>query len=155
MSQEERTGWRDPLYSGWHRIDRLRRYLPPPVALKQTLIDIDCCEACGYCDEPVALIELQRSSGPPKPATITNRLARRARIPAFSVSYEPSTDGLDIVAFQVQRREPWDPALSGVYKYTPEEYAWFLVRLRYDHFRTERPDCGQQFSRLIGWADAA
>lgn len=130
MSETERSGSRDLLYNGWHRTASIARYLPRRAAYELGMIDVDCCEYCRYCRQPLALVETQRSAAPPKAAAVTVRLAEMAGIPAFSVSYSPNDDGTDIVRFRW--RELW-PRPSDVRDLTPEEYADWLLSLRVVH----------------------
>lgn len=105
------------------------------------MVDVDSCEACCYCSEPVALIETQASTREPKPAPITGVLARLAGIEAYSVSYEPTLDGRDIVTFQVQRVQPPDPTIQTM---LPGVYAYWLLSLRDQHIREAHPDLAEQ-----------
>ena len=131
MSLRERTGLRDLLYSGWHRPDRIRRFVPYRVAATLKVCDIDWCEACHWCSWPVALIETQESSRGPKAAVITQNLARLAGIPAYSVSYVRGSDNDDIESFGVRQIAPANPWVQYM---TPTEYAGFLVGLRDNHY---------------------
>lgn len=136
MSLDERTGKRDLLYSGWHRTQSIRRFLPYRVAATLKVVDIDWCEACHWCSEPVALIETQESDRGPKPAVITQNLARLAGLRAFSVSYHRGEDG-DIDYFYVKQiapASPWNTQMR------PEEYAGFLAALR-DQHNIDNPAC--------------
>ena len=123
---EERSGVRKLTYSQWHRPKSIRRYLGIRVASWLTVIDIDWCEYCGSCGEPVALIETQEGNRPPKDAPVMRRLAMRAALPAFSVSYVVE-DAL-IVAFRVR-----DLFGGPEQRMTQQEYAEFLVSLRPCH----------------------
>ncbi len=51
MSREERTGWRDQLFSEWHR-----QIEDPKDVLK--CVDGDWNEYCGKCQETLAMFEL-------------------------------------------------------------------------------------------------
>lgn len=128
MSHEERTGVRSLLYSGWHRPRSTRRYVGAVTAAKLCMIDIDACEYCCMCGEPLALIETQVSTAPPKRARVTERLSTLADIPAYSVSIEEQD--AEPVLFRVQQRIP---TLSSVRDLTPREYAQFLWSLRDHH----------------------
>jgi hypothetical protein len=128
MSQRERTGWRSEAYSRWHRTASISRYLPLRLAARLKMCDIDAVEACAYCSTPLALIEIQESTAPPKRATITARLASMAGIPAFSVSYV--VDGDDIAWFRQQRIAP---TIGAVADYPPDTYATWLASLREGH----------------------
>ena len=130
MSMRERTGVRDLLYSQWHRADRTRRFLGPVRAVKLTAIDIDWCETCCWCSEPLALVETQESRHT-KSAVITTALGRRAGLPVFSVGYTANADRTDITEFSV--REIWpNQGLETVL--TPLDYALWLEGLRTAHF---------------------
>jgi hypothetical protein len=127
VSENERTGTRSLLYSKWHRTASLQRFVAPIQAFACSMIDIDDCEYCRSCGEPLALIEVQQSKANPKPAKVTARLARMASIYAYSVSCWPTEDGDDIAWLKVRRIEPPDPTVELL---TPAEYALFLWDLR-------------------------
>lgn len=144
MPMNERTGERDLLYSGWHRpaarldgvrVPRLERYLSRREAASLCVIDIDYCEACAICYEPIALIETQRSAYLPKQAPIMAKLARKAGIPAWSVSYTPNAEGDDIALFRARQVEPYD---DEAYTMTPDVYAKWLLHLRDGHICPRR-----------------
>lgn len=130
MSQAERTGFRSLLYSGWHRRDRVSRFLGPVKAPRLSMIDIDWCEYCCYCSTPIALIETQESQNAPKSARVTRQLALMAGIRAYSVSYRASEDGEDIELFQVQLIAP---EIGEAMAMEPNVYAYFLWSLRNGH----------------------
>jgi len=148
MSNEERTGFRSLIYSSWHRPQAIKRYLNITDAMKLLVIDIDWCEACRLCSEPVALIETaytraaQSQGLVPKDARITALLARMAKIPAYSVLYfgevkktrcgacEQYSESGDIKAFLVRRIQPKDGWIEYM---DPERYARFLLSLRDVH----------------------
>lgn len=136
MSSEERSGVRSLIYSAWHREKRIRRYLMPANAYRLLMVDIDSCEACRWCKEPVALIETQASKKVPKQARVTAALARLAGIRAYSVSYEANATD-DIVRFQVRQIHPDQPQ---VVEMLPAAYAYWLLALRSQHHRTAHPD---------------
>jgi hypothetical protein len=138
MSQAERTGVRDLLYSRWHRQDSINRFIGIRSAAMLKVVDIDWCEACQFCSQPVALIETQESKRAPKAATITQNLADLSKLPAYSVSYEPSADGRDIDGFAVQMIAP---SLGEVARMMPYQYAKWLLALRDEHNR-QHPECG-------------
>lgn len=130
MSMEERTGIRSLIYSAWHRPSVIRRYLGARDAARLTMIDIDACEACCICSEPIALIETEKTSRPkPKRAPITAALARLAHIQAYSVAYSVDADDV-IESFRVQRIQPHDDWVSFMW---PADYAKFLLGLREQH----------------------
>jgi hypothetical protein len=135
MSMDERTGDRDLLYSGWHRPKRIRRFLDLRDAHSLVVIDIDYCEACHVCYQPLALIETQRSAHLPKQAPIMAKLAHLAGIPAWSVSYQPNDAGDDIEIFRVRQIEPFD---EESFTMSPEIYAKWLLNLRAAHACTPR-----------------
>lgn len=145
MSQNERTGVRDLLYSRWHRSASISRFIGLKVAAIIKTVDIDWCEACHWCDEPVALIETQRSQRGPKRASVTQKLAERAKMPAYSVAYEPSADGADISGFTVRQIAPYE---GDVRRMLPPDYAFWLVSLRNDHNEVSR-DCKTKTLRLM------
>ncbi len=132
MSNEERTGRRSLLYSGWHRPSSITRYVGRLAAAKLCMIDVDACEYCCYCRTPLALIETQESNGKPKAAPVTATLARMAGIPAFSVSVQVNQTGLvsEIVGFCVQMITP---QLGAIVRMNCAEYATWLLALRGPH----------------------
>lgn len=133
MSEREHSHERDLIYSAWHRTDALRRYIAHRDAFDCAVIDIDWCEWCRKCKQPIALVETQCSAKTPKEATITTALARMAGIAAYSISYTKTTDDLDIEWFQVRQLVP----LRGeVERLLPEEWARRLFDMRRDHERT-------------------
>lgn len=141
MSDRERSGRRDLLYSRWHRSGSLAKagYMPMRDAVKLECIDIDWCETCPYCHQPLALIETKNSAKPPTSftATITAKLAAAARIQAFCVTYicvctvdgdqHETLLGCTIESFQRQQIEPYS---SRVESFSPAEYAGWLLSLR-------------------------
>lgn len=127
MSMDERSGKRSLTYSAWHRPNSIRRFLGIRVASWLTVIDIDWCEYCGSCKEPVALIETQEGNRPPKDAPVMRRLAEKAGIPAYSVSYVVE-DAL-IVEFRCRELVPG----AVEQRLSEQEYADFLVSLRCCH----------------------
>lgn len=134
----ERTGSRDLTYSRWHRSKSIARYVGPRRAAVLKVIDIDWCEACNACSQPLALIETVRGGHPgSKPSTITENLAVMAGIDAFSLGYE--VEGDDIVRFRYLRLVTDGVPVSGVvYDLTPQEWAQLLVDLRTKHARACR-----------------
>lgn len=142
MSDGERTGWRTLKYSGWHRVKSLSRFTTKRVASEVAMIDIDACEYCRRCSQPLALIETAESRGEPKAARVTQALAALAGIEAYSVSYwsdgpDPDCERCskpmsyaDIVGFKVRRIQPYDPAVVVM---SPVDYTNFLLDLRFGH----------------------
>lgn len=130
MSAKERTGKRDLTYSGWHRVASIRRYgLSARDAARLGMIDVDACEYCACCGEPLALIETQVSDGKPKQAPVTARLAALAGIPAYSVSIVFGDQEV-IAFFRVQRIQPEHPLIQVM---LPHEYAGWLLAMRDNH----------------------
>lgn len=144
MSHEERTGQRDLTYSRWHRPAQISRLIGRRVAALLTTIDIDFCEACNSCNEPVALIETQHSDGPPKRAPITQKLAKRAGLPAYSVSYRTDEWG-EIVNFAVRQIQP--PS-ADVQTMLPQVYAYWLWSLRAAHIVASE-DCADSIATAL------
>lgn len=142
MSDHERTGFRTLVYSQWHRVAAIGMLIGRVRAAKLVMIDIDSCEACAYCKDPLALIETAHTIREPKAAPITAALARAAGIPAFSVSYYGDIDrsrcdacGRDDergrpTQFLVRQIEPPD---TWVQLKDPHGYAEFLEGLRAGH----------------------
>lgn len=80
MSREERTGWRDELFSKWHRqIESGNR-------LK--CVDGDWNEICGACWQTLAMFELCADYWRvDKPAYATQKRAQRLDVPAYILLY--------------------------------------------------------------------
>ena len=147
MSDTERTGWRTLKYSTWHRVKSLSRFTPRPIAAEVAMIDIDGCEYCRRCSEPLALIETAETRADPKAARVTQALAARAGIAAYSVSYwsddsDPACRDCskpmsyaDVVGFKVRQIEPYNREVRTL---TPIDYTNFLLDLRYGHRCAER-----------------
>lgn len=128
MTELERTGTRDLTYSRWHRTKSLSRYVGQRPAFECGLIDIDWCEYCRRCNEPLALVEMMR--GPrPKEAPVMTVLAEKAGVPAYSLSYELDDHG-DISLFHLRHLSP---DRSQIFTFTPGEWALWLVGLRERH----------------------
>lgn len=132
MSMHERTGQRDLTYSRWHRSVSTARFLGALRAAALTAIDVDWCEVCCYCNEPLALIETQESRRGPKKAHITTKLGERAEIPVFSVAYVVSEDRTDITEFSV--RQLWPITEVTPTALDPPSYAGWLESLRLPHY---------------------
>lgn len=140
MSSVERTGVRSLVYSAWHRPAAIQRHVGVTNAAMITCIDVDWCEYCCFCSEPVALIETVLSHGAPKPAKVTTRLAVKADVPAFSVAIETNPEDC-IVMFRVRQLAP-TPSLVQVMP--PDVYAWWLLSLRDAH--RDSGSCSAQVS---------
>jgi hypothetical protein len=131
MSMEERTGLRDLTYSQWHRPTSIARYVGQQQAATLGMIDVDGCEYCRTCRQPLALIETALDRGQNiKPAWVTTALASRAGIPAYVVLYD-KTDDDDIAFFRVKRLTP-NPDREWR-RMSAADYAQNLVKLRTDH----------------------
>ncbi len=120
MSRHERYGTRDLAYSAWHRTldDEL------------TYIDVDACEYCSRCRQPLALIETARDVGQSFKATsVLRALATLCGLPAFLVLYEVG-ESADVSQFRVRTVAP----RQGHWKVlSPDQYANGLRALRQHH----------------------
>lgn len=136
--QEERYGTRDRTYSAWHRRKSTRRFVGMERAQTLAMIDLDASLYVEYDDgakEPLALIETARDIGQSyKTATVTRKLALRAKLPAFILLYTladmpnpADPQWKDIRSFRarmiVPREEQWK-------EFTPDEWCRYLVSLR-------------------------
>lgn len=137
--QEERYGSRDRAYSAWHRHHSIRRYVGIEAAQTLSMCDLDMALYCEYDDssrEPLCLVETARDIGQVhKPCSVTQSLARRARLPAYVVLYrcalEPNpadVEAADIESFRVKRI--WPAPESEWRSLDPQEWADALVRIR-------------------------
>lgn len=120
MSKEERTGWRDELFSKWHR------QIEPDNRLK--CVDGDWNEVCGRCWETLAIFELCANySNTSKVATATQMRAAHLDVPAYIVLYYGSEyDGRVKLFFRLRRLHP-DPAPFGQFKEASEEQMKQLI----------------------------
>lgn len=128
MPETERNGTRDLTYSEWHRTKSLGRYVGQRAAYECSTIDIDWCEYCRRCGEPLALLEMTCGSKP-KHAPVMTRLAKRADVPGYSLSYETDDHG-EIVLFHLRHLTPSD---DRSFTFTAGEWAMWLVGLRERH----------------------
>jgi hypothetical protein len=137
--QEERTGNRPSEYSSWHRRLSVRRFVGLEKAQLLSMIDLDgalYCEFDGSTSEPLALIETAIDRGQArKAATVTKRLAQRARVPAYVVLYRPAAypnpadpSQQDIDRFRVRRL--WPRPEREWRTLNPLEWAEALLRIR-------------------------
>ena len=131
MAQQEKYNNRDMTYSNWHRYPNLDKSL--------SWIDIDACEYCDNCKEPLALIELAVDIGQPhKTATVTRNLAKKANIPAYVALYKLGDNTVrngdlehqEIVDFRMKRIAP---DYTDWRKFSPAQYAGWLADLRERH----------------------
>jgi hypothetical protein len=150
MSQNRRNlRGHDYYMDVWHRSDSLKRLIDRQRAQWMCLIDIDACEYCHLCYEPVALIETKNVTAVSKASTVTEKLADRATLPAFLVEYQllhpieqcdscghpTETHKQDIVQFWVTKLDTQDRVLK-----LPTDYAEWLWSLRVRHWKLECPN---------------
>lgn len=137
--QEERYGTRDRTYSAWHRRMSTRRYIGIENAQLLAMIDLDASLYVEYDDEtkePLALIETAADVGQPfKTATVTQKLAILASLPAFVVLYKKSArrnpadpEWSDIDEFRVRR--VWPEPENEWRTFAPKIWADQLLKLR-------------------------
>lgn len=133
MSQHERNGFRDQIYSEWHRSPSLGRYLGISKAAQLGLIDLDVTLWVEFdsCQFPLVLIETARDVGQDrKNARVTGFLADWAGLPAFCVLYRVEVEnGKEcITGFRVRQLAP--KASIGWKSMDPQQYADFLIWAR-------------------------
>ena len=139
VMQEERFSSRPSAYSAWHRRLSTRRFVGIEKAQLLSMIDLDgalYCEFDGPPAEPLALIETALDRGQSrKAATVTRRLAQRARLPAYVVLYRLSSSPnpadssqFDIDQFRVRRLWPYPEGAWRILN--PREWARALVQIR-------------------------
>lgn len=139
MSQEERFGTRDRSYSAWHRRLSTRRFIGIENAQLLAMIDLDASLYVEYDDgtkEPLALIETARDIGQTyKTATVTCKLAERAKLPCYVLLYTLSKtknpadmDWYDIEKFRVKRL--WPNQERDWRVITPSDWAQALLKIR-------------------------
>ena len=139
MAQEEIFNTRDRSYSAWHRRLSTRRFIGIEKAQLLAMIDLDASIYIEYDDgtkEPLALIETAEDRGQAyKTATVTLKLAERAKIPCFVLLYKLSKNPnpadnrySDIESFRVKRLYP---KLESTWRIlTPDKWAETLLSLR-------------------------
>jgi len=139
MPQEEVFGTRDRTYSAWHRRMSTQRFVGIEFAQLLAMIDLDASLYVEYDDrtkEPLALIETAADHGQLwKPATVTAKLARRADLPGFVALYTKSAhlNPADLQFFDIdsfRARRLWPQPTNDWKRFTAQEWAEFLVRLR-------------------------
>lgn len=139
MSQEEIYNERRRDYSAWHRRGSTRRFVGIESAQLLAMIDLDASLYVEYDNgtkEPIALIETAQDVGQAyKTATVTAKLAQRARLPCFCVLYTLSakpnpadSTWRDIESFRVMRL--WPNPQSSWQVLTPDEWAKKLLSMR-------------------------
>ena len=137
--QEEKYGTRDRSYSAWHRRNSTRRFIGIENAQLLAMIDLDASLYVEYDDgtkEPLALIETAQDVGQKyKTATVTKKLAMRARLTCFVVLYTLSNNPnpadkrwKDVSKFRVKCLYPknqheWE-------ELTPQEWTEKLLKVR-------------------------
>jgi hypothetical protein len=151
----------DPYMDHWHRLDSLKRFVGRARADWMSQIDIDSCEFCHLCYEPVALIETKDLSALMKVGTVTAKLAGRAHLEAYLVEYEltesrtecgtcgraEASGAEDIVRFFVTE---WTGASFDRREMAPKQYAEWLWSLRTPHWESE---CQHGAApRMLKWA---
>lgn len=139
MSQEEIYNTRDRSYSAWHRRFSTRRFIGIESAQLLAMIDLDASVYVEYDNgskEPLALIETAEDVGQIyKTATVTLKLATRAKLPCFVLLYKLSCSlnpadkrYRDIEQFRVKRL--W-PDMEKTWRIiTPQSWAETLLKLR-------------------------
>jgi hypothetical protein len=137
--QEENFPLKDRAYSAWHRRLSTRRFVGIECANRLSMIDLDAALYVEYDDnnrEPLALIETARDVGQAhKVATVTAKLARRARLPAYTLLYRTADDANpadsrypDIDRFRVRRI--WPAPEKEWRTLTPHQWAQALLQIR-------------------------
>lgn len=124
----------DP-FSEWHRKQS---------GIRQ--IDIDGCEVCEYCYEPLALTETSYDKGQTFKAFWTTRLlALKANIPAYLILYtvDEATENRDVVSLRIKRIAPEVSKDWKVIK--PEDFRQELLRVQAAH----RKEC----KKIHEWKD--
>ena len=137
--QEEVYGTRDRAYSAWHRRKSTARFIGIERAQLLAMIDLDASIYVEYDNgtkDPLALIETAQDVGQPyKTATVTKKLAQRAKLPCFVVLYKKSEElnpadpkWNDIESFRVKRL--WPKPEFQWRTLTPEEWSGTLLKMR-------------------------
>lgn len=136
---EQRYPITDRAYSAWHRRFSIARYVGIERAQLLSMIDLDAALYVEYDDrtrEPLALIETARDVGQEwKSASVTQRLAKRAKLPCYCLLYSCANDPnpadpryRDISQLRVRR--VWPKAEAGWRTLTPGAWAEALLQIR-------------------------
>jgi hypothetical protein len=144
-TRPERSGWRDELFSKWHRS------LDPDNLL--TCMDVDWIEYCRLCKEAMAVFELTCDwNFTNKPITVTQTLAKRLDVFGYLLTYRGET--VEDIEFRVRRLYP-DPQPYGTFKSATarqvEALLWNIHRYcRRCGTTQEMPDGVPEFD-TFGW----
>lgn len=156
MSQHRRSPLdMQAVYSDWHRARCLSELLderdgtgPVTRASRQTFIDLDWVEACAYCRFPVALVEIKHAAAGGS-TEITERLALRANLPAYLVTFDtgdpegvmPELESLGRRAAELRRSLDIGPfsvtelrSGNGPLAQSPRQHAEWITALRQRHY---------------------
>lgn len=136
---EQRFPITDRAYSAWHRRFSIARFVGIEKAQLLSMIDLDAALYVEYDDrtkEPLALIETARDVGQDwKSTSVSLRLARRSRLPAYCVLYGCANDPnpadpryLDIATIRVRR--VWPRPEPQWRTLTPSAWAEALLEIR-------------------------
>lgn len=132
MADVEKYGVRDLVYSAWHRVNSLSRFLSHLHAWRCGMIDIDDVEYCRWCYRPLALIETAQDVGQhQKGVAVTQTLAEMACIPAYLVFYTV-TETEDVSQFRVTSLTDHEPYYQDA-TLEPAEYAQLLKSFHDQH----------------------
>ena len=94
-------------------------------------IDLDFCEVCPKCSEPLAVKETCFDKNQKyKVTTLTKMVGDRLKIPAFLIFYTPLPN--DTMKFRIKRvSEP----MTEIYEVNQEEWLEYLYSLHKEHRR--------------------
>ena len=94
-------------------------------------IDLDFCEVCPKCSEPLAVKETCFDKNQKyKVTTLTKMVGDRLKIPAFLIFYTPLPN--DTMKFRIKRvSEP----MTEIYEVNQEEWLDYLYSLHKEHRR--------------------
>ncbi len=137
--QEERYGARDLSYSAWHRAASIARFVGSERAQLLTMVDTDSVlwlELEPGTKEPLCIVEAAIDMGQDyKSATAIQRLAKRARVPAYVLLYQRAAERnpadprwQDVAGFRVKRL--WPRAELQWRTVSPNEWAQALLQIR-------------------------
>ena len=119
MARRERYGERDLTISRLHRL----------ASDRCTAIDIDFCEYCPRCRQPLALIETAQDVGQPKATTVLKRLAERADVDAYLIMWkkdEQHPNGVSELRLQRVHGRAGRGPTNGLVTFSPEQYLRWL-----------------------------
>ena len=94
-------------------------------------VDLDFIEICKKCQEPLAMFETAVDKGQTyKTTTVTEKVARACKVPAYLVFYTPGLAHDEVKQFRIRKLTPNEPDLRVM---EPKEFIKLLRLLQERH----------------------